>query len=62
MKKVWCWSSNAVILTIVHLVSHWSFCQQDCNPATVKKKNKYLFLGSMNSYAYFSVNGNSLYS
>jgi len=38
MKQVWCWSSDAVILTIVHLVSHWSFCQQDCNPATVKKK------------------------
>jgi hypothetical protein len=38
MKEVWCWSSNAVNLTIVHLVSHWSFCQQDCNPATVKKK------------------------
>jgi hypothetical protein len=44
MKKVWCWSSNAVILTILHLVSHWSFCQQDRNPATVKKEN-YFFPG-----------------
>lgn len=39
MKKVWCWSSNAVNLTIVNLVSHRSFCQQNCNPATVKKKS-----------------------